>query len=256
MVPILVTLSSAHEILYRNYFLPTLPAGFEVRVRDLGRNASDGSYMSEEWQNAMLGKISHALDFCRESPEDSLFIVSDVDVQFFPPFGEDQFRRDFSALHCEMAFQKERLREGDREANCGFYAARNTPAVRALLQKALENLQADSVRNEQSAVNDLLGRDLVRWNFLPPRYYGRTHGFPPPRDIVLHHASWTFNIPQKIRQLDRVRRIVRGGAWRATVETYFEHVERARSQNAGWSSLLYAHRQFLSRLPIQPHRIP
>ena len=256
MVPILVVLSSAHEGLYRNYFLPTLPEGFEVRERDMGMNLSDGAYLSGEWQDAMLAKVSHALDFCRQAEEGAVFVVSDVDVQFFQPLTADLFLKDFESLGCNMAFQKERMREGESKVNCGFYAARNCGPVRELLESALDLLRGQEIRNEQSAINAMLAKGIVRHACFDGRYYGRTHGFPPPPGILLHHANWTFNIPQKIRQLDRVRRIVRGGRFRILVETYLEQMERARAKTPGISRMVHAHRQFFARLPVKSLEFP
>ena len=252
----LIVISSAHEVLYSRFFQPTLPEGLRVLPMQLGVNQSDGSYMSAEWQDAMCAKVRHALAFCHQAPEREPFIVSDVDVQFFPAFDAEEFLRYVDSLRCDLVFQRERFRESDTEANCGFYAGRNTSAVRRLLEASLENLEQDSVKNEQNAVNRMLGQLGIPFATLDHRFYARTHGFPPPKEIWMHHASWTTKISDKIRQLDRVGRIVRGGTIRLHAESYAEHLSRppGRQRSLGW--FLQATRDYVARIPLKPGRLP
>jgi len=252
----LIVLSSAHEVLFREYFLPTLPAGLQIVPMQMGANTSDGAYLSEEWQDAMCAKIRHALAFCRQAAEGEPFIVSDVDVQFFPAFNVEAFLNYFDSLGCDLAFQKERFRPGDTEVNCGFYTGRNNAAVRALLEASLEMLEKEEVKNEQSIINLMLRRLGVRFTTLDGRFYARTHGFPPPRDLWMHHASWTMNVPEKIRQLDRVRRIVKGGSLRLHAESYAEHLTRAIAKRRGIAGIVDANREYFTGLPLKPCSLP
>ena len=252
----LVVVSSAHEILFRRYFKPTLPNGLRLDVFEMRPNRTEGIYMSEEWQEAMCAKVRHALDFCLRSPDGEPFIVSDVDVQFFPSFDTGRFLEYADSLGCDLSFQRERFREGDTEANCGFYTGRNTAAVRKLLCSVLENLQADSIKNEQNAVNRMLKQLGIPYATLDGRFYARTHGFPPPQGIWMHHASWTKTISEKIRQLDRVRRIAQGGMIRLQAEAYMEHLSRPPGHRRGLGWFLGATREYSSRFPIKPCQLP
>lgn len=255
-ITVLVVLSSAHEVLFRRYFQPTLPEGLQLEIFDMGKNKSDGAYMSGEWQEAMCAKVRHALEFCRRSAEGEPFIVSDVDVQFFPSFRAAGFLEALDAAAGDLVFQRERFREGDREANCGFYAGRNSAAVRQLLAASLESLENDSIKNEQNAVNRLMRETGFRYDMFDRRFYARTHGFPPPRDIWVHHASWTASVPEKVRQLDRVKRIVKGGNLRLHVESFAEHVSRVRSRSAGLQALAGALRDYAAKIPLKPGCLP
>lgn len=255
-ITVLVVLSSAHEVLFRRYFEPTLPPGLRLELFDLGANRGDGRYLSAEWQEAMCAKVRHALDFCRRSPDGELFIVSDVDVQFFPEFEAAGFRRYFEGLGCDAAFQRERFREGDREANCGFYAGRNCAPVRALLEASLASLEADSVKNEQNAVNRVMRATGFSYAMLDRRFYARTHGFPPPGEIWMHHASWTTDISGKIAQLERVRRIVRGGKIRLHVESFAEMLMRPTRGVSRPRFLVEAMREYIRQLPLSPGILP
>ena len=255
-LPILIVLSSAHEVLYREYFQPTLPADTKLVIKDLGVNTDDGSFLSAEWQDAMCAKIRHALEFCNQAEEGQLFIVSDVDVQFFPAFQVRGFIEHFDSLGCDLAFQRERMRPGDTEVNCGFYAGRNSQAVRDLLKASLEYIERENIKNEQVVMNMMMERMGTSFAFLDGRFYGRTHGFPPSKDLWVHHASWTMNIAQKITQLERVRRIVGGGAIRLACEAYREHMERALAKKPNLGGIIHAHQEFISKLPIKPLSLP
>ena len=252
-LPVLVVKSTAHDVLYRRYFLPGLPAGMRVVERDLGTNVSDGSFLSPEWQDAMCAKVRHALEFCGNAGEGDVFLVSDVDVQFFPAFEVRQFLDYFRSLGCDMAFQRERFRGDDCEMCCGFYVAANTPAVRALLAEALQKLTEAEYKNEQVVVNGILREGRVAHAALDGRFYARTHGFPPPRDIWMHHANWTGTVPEKIRQLDRLQRIRTGGGLRMHLESYIEHLHMALKAGGGWAS---ATRDYLRQVPLESGVLP
>ncbi len=185
-----------------------------------------------------------------------MFLVSDVDVQFFPRFDAEAFQTHFNSFGCDLVFQKERFRPRDTEVNCGFYVGRNTKAVRDLLQAALEDLESSQIKNEQMAVNALLRSTNLPHASFDRRFYARTHGFPPPKDIWMHHASWTTNIPEKIRQLDRVRRIVNGSVFRMHVEAYAEHIERAEACSPGLTTRVHATRDYMRKLPLKACSLP
>ncbi len=252
----LVVLSSAHEVLFRRYFKPTLPEGLHLEIFDMGANRSDGAYMSGEWQEAMCAKVRHVLDFCRRSPEGEPFIVSDVDVQFFPAFDAAGLLSLLDAAEGHLVFQRERFREGDREANCGFYAGRNCAAVRDLLAASLDNLENDSIKNEQNAVNRMMRETGFCYATLDGRFYARTHGFPPPRNLWAHHASWTTDICGKIAQLERVRRIIRGGSLRLHVESYMEMFVRPAPGISRARFALEATASFIRKTPLCPGVLP
>jgi hypothetical protein len=255
-VTTLVVLSSAHEVLFKRFFKPSLPKGLRLEIFDLGANRGDGAYMSEEWQEAMCAKVRHALDFCRRSPDGEPFIVSDVDVQFFPSFEVSAFLRLLDAADGDLVFQRERFREGDSEANCGFYAGRNSSGVRKLLAASLDNLMSDPIKHEQNVVNRTMQESGFRYAMFDRRFYARTHGFPPPRDLWTHHATWTTDIEGKVAQLERVKRIVRGRVVRLHLECYREMFERPAGGISWGRFALEATASFLRKVPLAPGTLP
>ena len=221
----------------------------------MGDNSEDGSFLTGDWQNAMCVKVRHALKFCTHSPDETVFLVSDVDVQFFSAFSTEKFLSYFESLSCEVAFQKERYRAGDTEMCCGFYVARNTPRFRRLLATALGRLEVEDVKNEQVVINRLLKEGHVTYAPLDGRFYARSHGFPPPRDIWIHHANWTDNVALKRRQLDRVAKIVHGSLWRTYFESFLECIPKT-STKLGGSSLCQGVQSFLRNLPLSERCLP
>ena len=76
----------AHEVLYRQVFLPSVPEGFEVRSTVLGIDGP-GDYLSDEFLRCIRAK----LDLVVRSVEGNLgdiIVWSDVDIRvlsrFFP----------------------------------------------------------------------------------------------------------------------------------------------------------------------------
>jgi len=255
-IPILIVISSAHEVLYRRYFSPTLPKGFEVVPMQMGANKSGGDFLSEEWQEAVCAKVQHALAFCKKSDDGDPFIVSDVDIQFFPAFNLVDIVGWFDSMSCDIAFQKERFRLGDTEMNCGFYIARNSSRVRELLETSLEKLKQSKLKNEQSVINVLIPKFNICAVGLDNRFYARTHGFPPPKKIWLHHANWATTVSDKIQQIERVRRIVNGGSLRLYAESYAENLSRSMANGSGLCGLMDTNREYFTRLPLKPYALP
>jgi hypothetical protein len=71
-------------------------------------------------------------------------------------------------------------------------------------------LAAEPGKNEQMVVNDLLAQEDpdLAWSTLPPGFYARTHGWPPPRDLSIYHANYTAGaggLERKLKQFREVR---------------------------------------------------
>jgi len=255
-LPVLVVTSSAHEALYREYLLKTLPRGLRVVRENMGYNTSDGSPLTTDWQSAMCVKVQHALNFSQLAEENAVFLVSDVDVQFFPSFDVNELRNYFHSIGKDMAFQKERYRAGDEEVCCGFYVAKNNEPVRELLERALNVLLESSIKNEQVVINKLLPEGPVSYSVLDQRFYARSHGFPPPPSLWMHHANCALSVTEKKSQLDRVARIARGSRVRRYWEAYLEQINRALRKGASIDSLVEAHRYYFRGLPLSPRSLP
>jgi hypothetical protein len=226
----LIVTTESHRRLADRFFLPTLPTanGAVIRERRLDV-VGEGDFDSESWQQGVTAKLGWALDYLGSVPDNASFVLSDVDIQFFPGFSTEALNDTFDRSGTDVLFQKEHSSSKSVLVNTGFYIARNTPWLRTLLADALA-LCAD-VKNDQTAINELLDADDLgtRWGFLPLAYYARTQGFPPPRDILLHHANFSGSVDEKISQMQRVRQYVTGNALQKATATAAEGWEYATS---------------------------
>ena len=143
----------------------------------------------------------------------SLFILSDIDIQFFRGFEVKEIEKSLIDSSCEILFQRETSNPESYEVNTGFYIARCGDFVANLLRDAIEECAGHGIANDQIAVNTLLKREErgSKWDMLPATCYARSHGFPPPTGILLHHANFTSTVQEKHEQLLAVRSYVEGG---------------------------------------------
>ena len=190
---VLIVTTESHRKLADRFFWPTLPpGGANILERKLDV-AGDGNFESEAWQTGVTAKLQWALDYIDTHEPDTVFALSDVDIQFFPQFSVDAMRRTLDASGNDVLFQKESRSPTSIEVNTGFYVARSTPWMRELLERAAALCAESDVKNDQTAINQLLtpGEYKVRWGFLPFDYYARSQGFPPRATIVLHHVNFS-----------------------------------------------------------------
>ena len=178
--------TQAHKTLLEKYFLRSLPTGFSVTSTELDI-AGPGDFLSPEFLQCISRKVDLILESIKENP-DQIIIWSDIDIQFFdlrPEMLVTQLGQH------DIAFQREGARV--RDVNTGFMVCRCNRASAAFFRKVRDGLQRIPTANEQLIVNLLLGQEHcdVLWTYLSPRFYARSHGWPPPHDIVLYHANNT-----------------------------------------------------------------
>lgn len=189
----------AHEILYKTYFLPSVPPGFSVAPIEINIEGS-GDFLSSEFLRCIDAKIGFIQQSLRDNLGD-IIIWSDVDIQFF--------RLDVVKLISELgehdiAFQREGSRVPD--VNTGFFICRCNERVLEFFSIVKDKLKQMQGANEQYVINCLLqsgGNCHLSWAYLPLAYYARTHGWPPPRNLKLYHANATpgkNGIKKKIAQ--------------------------------------------------------
>lgn len=206
--------SQSHELLLRQYFLPTLPASFEPEGF-FCESPGNGDFKTPGYLDCIDFKVSKVLELL-EQHAGGVFVMSDIDILFFrDPVPE--LERLLSG-DTELLLQREGPRTAD--VNPGFFACRATPAVRGFFQQIVARMKVRGDRNEQFAANDLIhaGEVTVPWDYLPLTYYARTHGWPPPADAVLYHANFTpeaGGVHRKVEQFEEIRWVRKYGrpAW-------------------------------------------
>ena len=194
--------TQAHKTLLENYFSRSLPAGFSVTSIELDI-AGPGDYLSPEFLQCISRKVDLILQSIEEN-SDEIVIWSDIDIQFFdlqPEMLVNQLGNH------DIAFQREGHRVTD--VNTGFIVCRCNRATAAFFRKAKDGLKQIPTANEQLIINALLRQENceVSWTYLSPGFYARSHGWPPPRNIVLYHANNTAGsngVRRKIEQFDEL----------------------------------------------------
>lgn len=202
---LLAVLTESHRELYEGHFLPSLPKRMDLVIHQMDLQG-DGSYESGIWQAGVVQKLKFALNHISEN-KGSVFVLSDVDIQFFDSFTTEGLERLLDESNCEILFQRETADPNSHEVNTGFYIARCGDYVENLLRSAIRECAGHEIANDQVAVNAILKVEEkgTRWDFLPTTYYARSHGFPPPPGIAIHHANLTSTVGDKIVQLNAVR---------------------------------------------------
>ena len=202
----------AHELLFREHFAPTIPVGVELVAERLEIDGS-GDFLSPEFLRCIREKIRRIRMSIARNPGE-IIVWSDVDIAFCgDPVAEvaAAFR---ASPGRDVLFQREARSMPD--VNTGFFGVRCGPEPAAFFERVEERLAAEPGKNEQAVVNDLLlgASDPLRWGYLPWTFYARTHGWPPPRDLVLYHANSTKGhdaVGQKAVQFKELSGIRSGG---------------------------------------------
>ena len=146
-----------HDVLVREWFLPTLQDNFDLH---LSREEQIGSpelhhYGTDEFNKTTLRKVGLTLNAIEENWDD-VFIVSDVDIQFFGP--TEQLLRE-SIKDRDIVFQQN---QANGEINVGFFVCRGNARTRLLWTTIQDILRERTDRNDQDVLNHLMFRRLPR----------------------------------------------------------------------------------------------
>ena len=118
----------AHEVLYRQVFLPSVPEGFEVRSTVLGIDGP-GDYLSDEFLRCIRAKLDLVVRSVEENLGD-IIVWSDVDIRFFD-LSPSALAAELESSACDVLFQRESPRMDD--VNTGFFVCRCTPCCPRIL---------------------------------------------------------------------------------------------------------------------------
>ncbi|WP_158285024.1 putative nucleotide-diphospho-sugar transferase [Hoeflea marina] len=206
----------SHEMLYREYFLPSLPVQFEdhsTRFEIVG----SGDFGAPDFLRSIEAKIGLVLDSIAANAGQAI-IWSDVDIVYFgdplPIIAGLLTDQDI-----DIWFQKEHV-GGSDDVNAGLILMRCNAAVEQLFRDALAMMRSTPGLNDQDAINRLIRKQAAgKWAYLPLQFAARSQGWPPATDIVAYHANCTVGadgVGQKLRQFAELNRVRRFGAtyWR------------------------------------------
>ena len=195
----------AHELLLRDYFLPSLPNDVRLHARrlDIGGN---GDFLSAEFLHCINRKLELIEESLRQN-DGSIIVWTDIDIVFFESF-KDRVIDVLEENSLDIAFQVEGYGQWADEVNTGFFVCRCNDKVRRFFERVRKAMAQQPDRNEQPIVNDLLQVEWeLKWGFLPYAFSARSHGFPPPPDAVMYHANCTpgkDGVGQKLAQFSEL----------------------------------------------------
>jgi len=211
---ILCVLTDSHKILFDNYFIKTIPCPENVIVKTLDLEGK-GVYKSKSWQKAVNTKTEFVLSYLKKVENDTFFIFSDVDIQFFPDFSLELLKNELIKSKKDILFQKEFSKKSifrkdfsnknKGEVNAGFYIAKSSSRLLKFFLQVLEALNNSEIKSEQKCINLLLKDSSIRWGFLPFSYYAWSQGLPPPGMIYCHHANSAPTVKSKISQFEFIK---------------------------------------------------
>ena len=189
----------AHEILFRQEFLPSIPETFSVHAESI-EVAGPGDFLSPEFLHCINQKISLIIESLRTNLGD-IIVWADIDIRVFS-LSPSKLVSELGEY--DIAFQREG-KKGEY-VNTGFFVCRANQRVIDFFRRVSAALHDDPHVNEQIVVNRLLDdQSALSWTHLPLRYYARTHGWPPPSDLALYHANATMGPAGVARKLGQFR---------------------------------------------------
>jgi hypothetical protein len=174
--------------------------------------------MDEGWTDTTIRKVDLIIRAIKEN-WGSIFIFSDVDIQFFAPIKATILKL---MKNKDLMIQK----NSPNGVLCsGFFACRANEKTLQLWQDVKLTMQKDKLNSDQNSLNRCIKRHNktnpynVVWGYLPNTFFGggtlTGHEWSPgmslpvPHGIMMHHANWTKGVKNKIAQLMYVKKVVR-----------------------------------------------
>jgi hypothetical protein len=209
-------LSEAQREMYENYFLSSLPSEFEIctTFHNDPYVEPTGDYYSlglpcPEFTERMKTKALFMKKVCKENLGNTI-VFADADLQFFGPLKKTLIE-ELGDL--DMACQQDDTWNVSRSLCGGLMVCRCNENTLNLFTKMEQHFRID----DQITLNDQ--KDTCKHKVLPMekfftvghvlgRRWWKEVNFSIPKHILVHHASWTLGIENKIKLLEIVRKRV------------------------------------------------
>jgi len=207
----------SHEVLKDKFFLPSIQDDFDIVLEFCDQTCPSAKFMSEGWTETTIRKVDLIIRAIKEN-WGSIFIFSDVDIQFFCPIQNTilMYMHDK-----DMVIQK----NSPSGVLCsGFFACRGNEKTLQLWTDVKKTMEQSGSYSDQNSLNHCIKRHSkknpynISWGYLPETFFGGGTltgcfwnvgmSLPIPHDIMMHHANWTKGIKNKIAQLVYVRNTV------------------------------------------------
>ena len=226
--------TESHKVLLDEWFLPSIYDEYnaELDITEFVQKCESARLGSDGWLETMYFKIETILKGIEENinKQNNVFIHSDIDIQFFGNFIKDCDKL-FKQSNCDILFQK-----GGRSICLGFFICRANEKTKKFFTdiktymkqnkkndewnaKLLLNISHDFIQKHYFKKILLKNNYDIKWNYLPYRKYingslvsisSKYEQFKrPPSTTIMHHATCTLGIENKIKQLRYVRNYFR-----------------------------------------------
>jgi len=207
----------SHAILKDNYFLPSIKDDFEIILQEAEQTCPSTHFMSQGWTQTTIKKVDLIIKAIHDN-WGSIFIFSDVDIQFFRPITPTILTliKDY-----DLIIQKN---NPDGVLCSGFFVCRANQKTLNLWMDVKKTMEKNNTLSDQISLNRCIKRHHkknaynIRWQYLPNTFFGagtctgkqwkRGDKLPIPNGIFMHHANWTKGIKNKIAQLEYVKKVV------------------------------------------------
>ncbi len=211
--------TSSHEILFYQWFLPTLQDDFEIVPKKCDQLCKTGVFMKSGWVETMLFKVSMILEAIEEN-WGNVFVYADIDIQFFKPFKEHVLTL---IKNKDMLIQRNRP---TGEVCAGFIVCKANKRTLDLWQEVKKRIIVNNFKkSDQPMLNEIILNPVYKgvvWDYLPNEYFGAgtlvgvglKYQWNPgddleiPKNIIIHHANFTKNVKNKIEQFKLIRKVV------------------------------------------------
>jgi hypothetical protein len=192
--------SPSHEVLYKEYFLKTLPDEFELEVRKTEQLCNTGVYFSNGWEKAMMEKANLFIEAC-ENNMGKHFFFCDVDVLFHGNV-LDQLVKEIEDY--DVAFQD------DTGKPCaGLFICKANERTLEMFKTLKKIFKDDDQQTLYKCVDmckyKLLSRDKFFTTGNQHMDVWRGQDFDVPNDMLIHHANWVIGIENKMKVLQYAR---------------------------------------------------
>lgn len=208
----------SHEVLKDRFFLPSIQDDFEIVLEFCEQTCPSAKFKSKGWTKTTIRKVDLIIRAIKEN-WGSVFIFSDVDIQFFCPIQNTIL---MYMTDKDMVIQK----NNPSGVLCsGFFACRGNEKTLRLWEDVKRKMEQDDSDSDQISLNRCIKRNSkknpygIAWDYLPDTFFGggtlTGYLWKPgmslfiPHDIMIHHANWTNGVKNKIAQLVYVRDEVR-----------------------------------------------
>lgn len=221
--------TDSHKVLLDDFFLPSIKKEYNCQlvIDKYDQLCETGKLNDKGWIETMYFKIDTILKGINDNKKNNdYFIHSDIDIQFFGNFVKD-CEELIKKSNCDILFQK-----GGRSICMGFFIAKSSEKLKKLfvdvknemkkqkendeqIIKKLLNIPRKTVDIKLNFPNEFKNKYNIKWNYLPENKYinGKKVAIStadnkfliPPKDTIMHHATNTMGLENKIKQLNYVK---------------------------------------------------